>query len=203
MDAQSYLRSSPLMTAKQTPEQLSVLCPQIRNCIRNHSLASWGNNQRPHLTEGSGLVLCQSLLRDLCPPWVPPSCTAQHSRDAPTSPLTSLGVSEVTHPGMLPWHPLCWVDPDPPLAIPGAECGTALAPPSPSVPRLMRLLAKTYLRSPSSSQRGSGSVLSFFFPFPPLVGGHTLLLHNQQPALGRARKPDIHITCQTLSSRDY
>lgn len=47
--------------------------------------------------------------------------------------------------------------------------GAALAPPSPSVPRLMRVVANTNPCSPSSSQRGSGSVLSFFFPFPLLL----------------------------------
>lgn len=37
---------------------------------------------------------------------------------------------------------------------------------------------------------------------PPHWRSHPQL-HNQEPALGRARKLDIHITCQAPSNRDY
>lgn len=119
MDAQSYLKSLPQRTTER--DQLRVLCPQIRNYIRNDNLASWGSSQRPLLAEGSGLVLCQSLLRDVCLPCVPPSSAARHSRDAPASlPPVTWGLRCFCWK----WHiQECWVEPDPSLTIPGAECG--------------------------------------------------------------------------------
>lgn len=101
MDAQSYLRSPSLRTTKRTP----VLCPQIRNHTRNDNLVSWGNNQRPRLTEGSGLELCQSPLRDvsvLCPPFL---CSTARQGCTSITPSSHSGsqvlLLEVAHPGEL------------------------------------------------------------------------------------------------------
>lgn len=95
------------------------------------------------------------------------------------------------------------MDPDPSLAIPGAQCGSCSDPCKPSCAQADEAPGWHLSLCPLFIPAWKWGCAFLCLPFFPLAGGHTPLLHNQEPALGRARKLDIHISCQALSNRDY